>query len=322
MNDQYDHTEKKLQEKAKDEPYDIAGFLAYDITFVDADEELEPNGDVKVSMEYKKAEIPEEAKKVQKEKKDEQELDVTVMHLEEDEQGKVKEVADLSDATVQNGSLENLKTNNDKKIEKIEFVANSFSTFTITWKKYYSNSGDLKLTLHFVDETGNELQAAYDDQQVSYNETSTVLYSTSITGYSYINAKLGSIDGDIVTSAEGSYNYSKEEYQLTLKNDNTTIKTLKKSGSANIYLIYRQNTSSGGDSGNTPTETDMQLSHEKYIKKKDDNKYDVTLNVSSKKGTKTSKKKLDILLIVDRSGSMDDEDRMEQRSLLTIYVTL
>lgn len=318
MNDQYDHTEKKLQEKAKDEPYDIAGFLAYDITFVDPDgNKLEPNGDVKVSMEYKKAEIPEEAKKVQDAKKDDQELDVTVMHLEEDEQGKVKEVADLSDATVQNGSLENLETNDDKKVEKIEFVANSFSTFTITWKKYNSNSGDLKLTLHFVDETGNELQATYADQKVYYNETIdfSTSYSTSITGYSYINAKLGSINGDIVTSAEGSYNYSKNEYQLTLKNDNTTIKTLNKSGSANIYLIYRQNTSSGGDSGNTPTETDMQLSHEKYIKKKDDNKYDVTLNVSSKKGTKTSKKKLDILLIVDRSGSMDDEDRMRNAKL-------
>lgn len=318
MNDQYDHTEKKLQEKAKDEPYDIAGFLAYDITFVDPDgNKLEPNGDVKVSMEYKKAEIPEEAKKVQDAKKDEQELDVTVMHLEEDEQGEVKEVADLSDATVQNGSLENLETNDDKKVEKIEFVANSFSTFTITWKKYNSNSGDLKLTLHFVDETGNELQATYADQQVDYNETIdfSTSYSTSITGYSYINAKLGSINGDIVTSAEGSYNYSKNEYRLTLKNDNTTIKTLKKSGSANIYLIYRQNTSSGGDSGNTPTETDMQLSHEKYIKKKDDNKYDITLNVSSKKGTKTSKKKLDILLIVDRSGSMDDEDRMANAKL-------
>ena len=318
MNDQYDHTEKKLQEKAKDEPYDIAGFLAYDITFVDADgNKLEPNGDVKVSMKYKKAEIPEEAKKVQDAKKDEQELDVTVMHLEEDEQGEVKEVADLSDATVQNGSLENLETNDDKKVEKIEFVANSFSTFTITWKKYNSNSGDLKLTLHFVDETGNELQATYADQKVYYNETIdfSTSYSTSITGYSYINAKLGSINGDIVTSAEGSYNYSKNEYQLTLKNDNTTIKTLNKSGSANIYLIYRQNTSSGGDSGNTPTETDMQLSHEKYIKKKDDNKYDVTLNVSSKKGTKTSKKKLDILLIVDRSGSMDDEDRMRNAKL-------
>lgn len=312
MNDQYDHTEKKLQEKAKDEPYDIAGFLAYDITFVDADgNKLEPNGDVKVSMEYKKAEIPEEAKKVQKEKKDEQELDVTVMHLEEDEQGKVKEVADLSDATVQNGSLENLKTNNDKKIEKIEFVANSFSTFTITWKKYYSNSGDLKLTLHFVDETGNELQAAYDDQQVSYNETIdfSTSYSTSITGYSYINAKLGSIDGDIVTSAEGSYNYSKEEYQLTLKNDNTTIKTLKKSGSANIYLIYRQNTSSGGDSGNTPTEIEGGIETGKTAKVNnwDDRTYDITLNATSTLKEISSiavAKPIEVAFVFDTSGSM------------------
>ena len=46
---------KNFRKKLKDEPYDIAGFLAYDITFVDADgNKLEPNGDVKVSMEYKK----------------------------------------------------------------------------------------------------------------------------------------------------------------------------------------------------------------------------------------------------------------------------
>lgn len=78
LNDQYDHTEKKLNEKAKDETYDIAGFLAYDITFVDADgNKMEPNGNVKISMDYKKAEIPEEAKKAIDAKQDEQKLDVT-----------------------------------------------------------------------------------------------------------------------------------------------------------------------------------------------------------------------------------------------------
>ena len=95
INEQYDLTEQKLQEKAENETYDIAGFLAYDITFADANgNKLEPNGDVKVSMKYKQAEIPEEAKKVLTEN-DDQNLDVTVMHLEEDEKGEVKEVVDM-----------------------------------------------------------------------------------------------------------------------------------------------------------------------------------------------------------------------------------
>lgn len=309
MNDQYDHTEKKLQEKAKDEPYDIAGFLAYDITFVDADgNKLEPNGDVKVSMEYKKAEIPEEAKKVQKEKKDEQELDVTVMHLEEDEQGKVKEVADLSDATVQNGSLENLETNNDKKVEKVEFVANSFSTFTITWKK---NSKKSTLTFHYIDEYGTELQGTQTDN-ITFTDSSKINFSNyagSISGYTYKEARLSNpLHGLVITSVSATLN--RKSINLTFFNNDNKIDNALTAKSGTIYLIYSPNTSSGGDSGNTPTETDMQLNHEKYIKKKDDNKYDVTLNVSSKKGTKTSKKKLDILLIVDRSGSMADNQRM------------
>lgn len=309
MNDQYEHTEKKLQEKAKDEPYDIAGFLAYDITFVDADgNKLEPNGDVKVSMEYKKAEIPEEAKKVQKEKKDEQELDVTVMHLEEDEQGKVKEVADLSDATVQNGSLENLETNNDKKVEKVEFVANSFSTFTITWKK---NSKKSTLTFHYIDEYGTELQGTQTDN-ITFTDSSKINFSNyagSISGYTYKEARLSNpLHGLVITSVSATLN--RKSINLTFFNNDNKINNALTAKSGTIYLIYSPNTTSGGDSGNTPTETDMQLNHEKYIKKKDDNKYDVTLNVSSKKGTKTSKKKLDILLIVDRSGSMADNQRM------------
>ena len=56
INKKYDEAEQKLIEKADSEAFDIAGFLAYDIGFVDADgNEVEPNGDVKVTMEYKKA---------------------------------------------------------------------------------------------------------------------------------------------------------------------------------------------------------------------------------------------------------------------------
>lgn len=137
LNDQYDHTEKKLNEKAKDETYDIAGFLAYDITFVDADgNKMEPNGNVKISMDYKKAEIPEEAKKALEEKKAEQNLDVTVMHLEENEQGEVKEVVDMVADETKEATVETTET---KKVKKAEFVTNSFSVFALTWQNSLSS---------------------------------------------------------------------------------------------------------------------------------------------------------------------------------------
>ena len=59
---QYEVVEKLLQEKAENEDYDIAGFLAYDIILVDKDgNKVEPNGEVKVTMNYKQAVIADEA---------------------------------------------------------------------------------------------------------------------------------------------------------------------------------------------------------------------------------------------------------------------
>ena len=53
--EQYKEVVKELEAKSEKEEYAIAGFLAYDITFIDADgNEIEPNGEVKVSMEYTK----------------------------------------------------------------------------------------------------------------------------------------------------------------------------------------------------------------------------------------------------------------------------
>lgn len=129
LNEQYEQTEQKLLEKAKDERYDVIGFLAYDITFVNADgNKLEPNGDVKVSLEYKEAEIPAEVKAVVEEG---QTLDVTVMHLEEDASGKVKEVVDM--VADENETAE-VHTTKNQEVEAAEFTTDSFSTFTIEWK--------------------------------------------------------------------------------------------------------------------------------------------------------------------------------------------
>lgn len=47
-----------------------------------------------------------------------------------------------------------------------------------------------------------------------------------------------------------------------------------------------------------------QISHEKYAVLRNDGTYDLTLTVAGKKGTETNKAKLDVIFILDKSGSM------------------
>ena len=83
---------------------------------------VEPDGNVKVTMEYKKDVIPEEVKGTEKD------LGVTVMHLEENGKGQVKKVVDMgADA----GSKASVETTDNGKVKKAEFVTDSFSTFTL-----------------------------------------------------------------------------------------------------------------------------------------------------------------------------------------------
>ena len=143
---QYQEVEKKIQEKVAEEEKEVAGFLAYDITFVDKDgNEMEPNGKVKVSMNYKKAELPQEV--VENKATD---AEVTVLHLEEDENGEVKQVVDMG--AEQKANVDTLTTTEGAKVQNVEVETESFSVFTITWK--YSNS--VKVT--FVDyDSGKEI---------------------------------------------------------------------------------------------------------------------------------------------------------------------
>ena len=53
------------------------------------------------------------------------------------------------------------------------------------------------------------------------------------------------------------------------------------------------------------------LSHEKYIKRNEDGTYDITLNASGTIGSKTNPAKLDIVLIVDTSGSMKNDGKLQ-----------
>ena len=138
INKKYDEAEKKLTEKAEKEAYDIAGFLAYDISLVDADgNKVEPNGDVKVTMDYKQPVIAEDAVQTVNDTEwlnSTKDLDVTVLHLEEDNKGKVTDVVDMT-AEDTNGDAE-INTTSENEIQKVTITTNSFSTFAITYSKY------------------------------------------------------------------------------------------------------------------------------------------------------------------------------------------
>ena len=309
INKKYDEAEQKLFEKADNEAFDIAGFLAYDIGFVDVDgNEVEPNGDVKVTMEYKKAQAPEGIEVTE-------DTELTVMHLEEDKDGEVKQVVDLADDSVANGAVEKLQTNEENKLEKLEFVSDSFSTFTVTW-----TNTTISLRIHYVDENGTEIQGTQTESDFkNYNGSVAFAdYAGTISGYKYSSAHLNSATGKTVTSAQGSRQrndwgiWSSYTYYLSIKNGSNEVKQLSSdygAGTADIYLVYNKinetETPDTPDRPNQPTDVDIKLSHEKYIKKKAaSNTYDVTLNVSSRQGSKTNKKKMDIVLLLDVSSSM------------------
>lgn len=148
--DQYKEVQEQLNKKAMNEEYNIAGFLAYDISFIsDKGEEIEPNGNVKVTMRYKNEVIPEGIVETPN-------LDVTVMHLEENSSGHIKDVVDVIAESEDGGAIE---TTDDAKVKQAEFETDSFSAFVITWR---TGNGDKKLNVTIIDETGYEIEVSED----------------------------------------------------------------------------------------------------------------------------------------------------------------
>lgn len=126
----YSEVEAELQKKAENEEYEIAGFLAYDIKLVNADgENYEPDGKVKISIKYKEPAIPE----LKEQDNTDREINVTVMHLEEDDSGNVTEVIDLAKTGAGENLIQSIETTEGQAVQNVEFAADSFSAYAITW---------------------------------------------------------------------------------------------------------------------------------------------------------------------------------------------
>lgn len=317
--DKYAETENKLNEKAEEDGYEIAGFLAYDIYFQDGDgNKIEPvDGSVKVSMHYTEPSVPEEvaqASETENEtavltEEDEfsqiettaTQMDVTMMHLVEDENGNVN-VVDMT----QEGTA-NVETDAAGSVKKAEFETESFSTFTITWKK--NDTFGTNLIIKYVDEEGNEIDSAYANNEVIElgnidREISLSNYKYSILNYEYQSTKLDSYDGLDVSSVrvkplETNAEWNEERVpQVFSTNSNEWIDVKK---SSVIYMVYKKITSDN-------IVSNLEVSHEKYIEKNENGAYDLTLNVAGSVETQTTTAKVDVVLVVDVSGSMSDNN--------------
>ena len=320
--DQYAETETKLNEKAEEDGYEIAGFLAYDIFFQDSEgNKIEPvDGSVNVSMHYTEPSVPEEVAQVTENgsevdvfaEEDEfsqnettaTQMDITMMHLVEDGNGNVN-VVDMT----QEGTA-NVETDAAGSVQKAEFETTSFSTFTITWKK--NDTFGTNLIIKYVDEEGNEINAenvenvTIEPENTTDNKVDLSSYQKEIVGYEYRATKLDSYQGENISYvrikplAENT-GWTEERVPQVSADGNNWIDVKK---SSVIYMVYQKTSSSGAVS-------DLEVQRQKYIDKNEDGTYDITLNVSGSVETQITKAKVDVLMIADVSGSMNDNSRLK-----------
>lgn len=267
-------------------------FLALDVGFEVNGKEVEPEaGSVQVQFELGAGLLPETA-------------DTSTLAVQHLTDGKAETVADAGAVTAGDVTVKN-------ETIKADFEVKSFSTFTITWNEYCT------ITAHYVDESDKEINPSTVNQVISSNSsnfTKTVTfasdknYALTFNGYNYKEAYI-IVDGvkKTVTRMEISASgvlWSRTR-TVTFYNGNVEVTKHTYNNSTiedNLYLVYAADATIGGPGGSITDQ--KKLGHDKYVEAKDDGTYDLSLTVSGAKGSKTDKAKLDILLIVDRSGSM------------------
>ena len=265
---QYEDVEKRIQEKVAEEEKEVAGFLAYDIAFVDGEgNEIEPNSKVKVSMNYKKAALPEDVKENGGEN-----AEVSVLHLEEDENGNVKDVVNMSER--ETTKIDTLATAEGPKVQKVETETESFSVFAITWKNSerggFENTYEVKwishevnrqiptTTIHFVNEEGKNIskQLAVQDTPIEVSGNGNLngdakhptlqqigeKYNKSAQrmGLYFAEAHIDSYKRNITTNISYNPNVNTDGWLYLPSNGGWTNWNGRSLVSRNVYMVYKK----------------------------------------------------------------------------------
>ena len=197
---QYAEVEGRLLQQAESNEQDLCGFLAYDISFVDAEgQKIEPSAEVKISMNYMETAVPEsmtDTAEVNTENEDTPEAGnsaqtptIEVLHFVEDQNGEVQNIVNMT----QEGQA-SVKTTDDGQIQNAEFNTGSFSVFTITWtQKQQGLDGKTEVGIECVDTSGNVINVSELSKVRATKDTVIRLsdYEPYISGYGFVKAQIG-----------------------------------------------------------------------------------------------------------------------------------
>ena len=305
------------------------GFVALDISFVDADgNKVEPLRPVSVNFTLPAELLPEDV--------DASTLEV--QHLEENAAGEVENVATVADTadategtvTVEGAAVQAADSQplaNDVAVNA-EFAVSGFSTFTLTWTEknlWPAKDETESIRFNIVDTDGTPLDLSGSAYNLSYhmpdsgrvtfedmvrtNQIETIV----VNGEEYVfrNATLviGGTERHPVSAAEriasdwGDVGNDQIRFYDSVFPGATGYYTRDDGGDKGdvLELVYRrQDESSSTVYEPEPTYTKQAVTTDGGAT------YDLSLSVSGDVGESTEDVKLDVLFIVDQSGSMNE----------------
>ena len=329
--EEYEKAAQSLAEAGKQ----YEGMAALDITFRDKDtgEEVEPWSDsenpadwpVYVTIEFLENALPEDIN-----------LDtVEVQHLketkvegsQEEVQIDVEEVADAggnTDGIVAPANLVDTElVEVSAKAEAVAaFTVSDFSYFTITWG--YRNGKELNVYL--IDGNANGIPGGNSDHYEKYDITISQNESVEIQNqapyvknYKYLRAVIADDASAAVQNGAKTILYlqcSDERIQYATEREwigGIYLGYWKYNwtnlGNKNVYLIYsKDNLSGGSEGGGDVTTQPPNPEYSKTAVSNNDGTYDLTLSVTGSIGSQNNTVNVDVLMVVDTSGSMEDDE--------------
>ena len=288
---EYQDAKDKLDEAAT--VYD--GMMALDIRFVDAssgsEAEIEPDpeyGEVKVFIEMKQEALPADVVPE----------NIEVQHLKEDAETGEIQVEKVADTTAETSGTVEVKE--DDAVVTAEFAVESFSWFMVTWQDWYRSR---TVTIKYVDEKGSEIPCTSAPTAPISKDMEEVVdvntYAYAIENRHFEGAHLETVSGASLRYIKAYYNWG-FRFKYSTSNGNWD-KAFNLPDNSTILLVY-----SGEGTTPTPPEEieEQKLAHDKYAERRDDGTYDLTLTIAGQVGSITNKAKLDIVYVLDESGSM------------------